>query len=370
MTTTPARYPLTFEVDYPERSSRLATLFRLILAIPLFVLLGVTSSFGVGSVVIASWVAILVRGNIPRWLFDFQVAANRFVSRAMGYLLLFVDRYPPFDGDFPIRYEVEYPARLIRWKVLFWKAITAIPHYIVLFFLAIGALVALVISWFAIIITGRYPRGLFDFVVGVYRWSLRVSAYVVSLRDEYPPYSLSADAGEAKRDTHTISAVLGFALLALVVAGGIAAVVAISDTETVDVDYAALQTGTAQVPIIEVEDVVLTLERALDPADAATSLFREAGTGKRLILFQFQVENQRKRDVKLWKEDFRIKDSEGDFHKAVMVALGDKVDPAKVEDDESGQLTVVFSLDQDQQPVLLKVHPHFAFLKTVKYELK
>ena len=383
MTTTPARYPLTFEVDYPERSSRLITLFRIILIIPLFVFAGILTGslsaagdnwrfggLGLGGIVLAAWIAIVIRGSMPRWLFDFQVATYRFTARAGGYFSLFVDRYPPFDGDFPLRYDVPYPERVTRWKVLFWKIITAIPHFIVLFFLGIGALVALIISWFAIIITGRYPRGLFDFIVGVHRWSLRVTAYLVSLRDEYPPYSLSAEAGEAKRDTRTMSVVLGFAILALVVAGSVAAVVALKDTETTDVNYAALKAGTAQVAIIEVEDVKLALERAQDPAEAASAGPLEAVDGKRLIVFQFTVENERERDVKFRKQDFRIKDSEGDYHKAVLVALGDEANPAGLENDEPGQLTVVFSLDEDRQPVRLKVRPGFAFLKTIKYELK
>ena len=191
-----APYPVTFEAVYPDRLSRLSTFFRLLLFVPIgvfgAVLLGSqlgrdeatgrTFAFALGtagSVAVASWLAILVRGRIPRWLFDFQVALTRWVNRAFGYLFLLTDRYPPFEGDWVISYDVRYPERLTRWKLLFWKVITAIPHFIILLFLGLGAIVVTIIAWFFILVAGRYPRGLFEYVAGVMRWSARVQAYVL-----------------------------------------------------------------------------------------------------------------------------------------------------------------------------------------------
>jgi hypothetical protein len=120
------------------------------------------------------------------------VGVTRWNQRANAYIYLLRDEYPPFSldaGEYAVTYEVDYPERLSRWKI-FVKWLLAIPHFIILFFLDFVTLVMLVIAWFAILFTGRYPRGLFDFVVGVTRWNQRANAYIYLLRDEYPPFSL------------------------------------------------------------------------------------------------------------------------------------------------------------------------------------
>ncbi len=197
---------MRFEAEYPEQLGRLSTAFRIVLFIPIaifFVLVNgqafdpgdfVDERFftvsGGGGIVLAIWAAVLVRQYIPHWLFDFQVALMRFQARAYGYLALLTDRFPAFEGEYPINFEVSYPDRLNRWKVAIWKIITSIPHIIILFFLYLAVFVVVVIAWFAILFTGRYPQGLHTFVAGVFRWSFRVQAYVFSLTDEYPPFSL------------------------------------------------------------------------------------------------------------------------------------------------------------------------------------
>ena len=199
-------YPVTFEADYPERLGRLSTIFRIILFIPIAIFLslvggqafsygnigeGTSATFGAGGGIFAAiWVAVIVRQYIPHWLFDFQVALMRFQARAYGYLTLLTDRFPAFEGEYPIKFDVSYPEKLNRWKVAIWKIITSIPHFIILVFLYLAVFVVVVIAWFAILFTGRYPRGLHTFVTGVFRWSLRVQAYFLSLTDEYPPFSL------------------------------------------------------------------------------------------------------------------------------------------------------------------------------------
>ena len=203
--TVEASYPVSFDVEYPEQLDRLSSAFRIILFIPVAFFLalvggqafsysdfGDATSVGLvggGGIVLAIWAAVIVRQYVPHWLFDFQVALMRFQARAYGYLALLTDRFPAFEGEYPISFDVRYPDKLNRWKVAIWKIITSIPHIIILFFLYLALFVVVVIAWFAILFTGRYPQGLHTFVAGVFRWSLRVEAYVISLTDEYPPFS-------------------------------------------------------------------------------------------------------------------------------------------------------------------------------------
>lgn len=203
-------YPIRFEADYPARLSRLSTAFRLILMLPLFIMVGILSggaggfggwgdraqdggsfSLGVmGSLVLAHWIVILLRKRPVPWIFDTIVHIQRFSHRASTYFLLMQDKYPPFEGDWPVRFVADRPEELSRWKVFIWKVITGIPHFLVLIVLFICSIVVTFIAWFAILFTGNYPRGLFDFNAGVVRWGARVFGYVTSLTDVYPPFSL------------------------------------------------------------------------------------------------------------------------------------------------------------------------------------
>jgi len=184
-------YPLRYDVEYPEELSRWLIFVKWLLAIPHFIILW---ALGMASGVIGfiAFFAILFTKRYPRGLFDFVVNVNRWSANVDAYTGLLRDEYPPFSwepGQYAVTYEVDYPEELNRWLPLI-KWLLAFPHYIVLFFLFIGAFVALVIAWFAILFTKRFPRGLFDFIVGVTRWQYRVNAYTGLLRDEYPPFSL------------------------------------------------------------------------------------------------------------------------------------------------------------------------------------
>ncbi len=196
-------YPLTFSVDYPDRElNRVTTGFRLILAIPLLLLLAVfgRTQFGghplsAGLLLFLPVLALLVlRHKYPRWWFDFNLQLVRLEARIYAYLYLLRDEYPSVDQEQSVHLDLVYPDAqndLNRWLPLV-KWFLAIPHYIVLIFLNIAAAVVVIIAWFAILFTGRYPRGMFDFVVGVVRWDLRVSAYAFLLvTDRYPPFSLA-----------------------------------------------------------------------------------------------------------------------------------------------------------------------------------
>ena len=195
-------YAARLNVDYPEKLDRLTTLFRLIWIVPIAVILSLVSASGdgartggalFGGLWLATVLMIAFRVLYPRWWFDFARELTRFGARVGAYLALLTDRYPSTVDEQSVHLEIDYPdvgRDLNRWLPLV-KWLLAIPHYIVLAVLWIGAVLAIVAAWFAILLTGRYPQALFDYVVGVGRWSLRVSAYAFLLvTDRYPPFSL------------------------------------------------------------------------------------------------------------------------------------------------------------------------------------
>jgi len=188
MATEAAAYPVTFDVDYPERLSRWKIFLKWLLLFPHFVIVYIIA--GVLYIPAAAFLTILFRRKYPRWWFDFLVNFLRYTYRINMYFLLLRDDYPALDEEQAVHLDVEYPTDLNRWLPLV-KWLLALPHYIVLIFLSIAYFIVLIIAWFAILITARYPRPLFDFSVGVNRWSLRVSAYAFYLfTDKYPPFTL------------------------------------------------------------------------------------------------------------------------------------------------------------------------------------
>ena len=189
MATEGAAYPLTFDVDYPERLSRWLIFVKWLLAFPHYIVLML---YGIAYFVtlIIAWFAILFTGRYPRGLFDFAVGLFRWGARVNVYTNLLRDDYPPFGtgGDYPARLEVEYPEQLSRWKI-FVKWFLAIPHLIILYGYGILANAITFVAFFIILFTTSYPKALFDLVVGYHRWNTRVYAYVLLLTDEYPPFT-------------------------------------------------------------------------------------------------------------------------------------------------------------------------------------
>jgi hypothetical protein len=188
-----ADYPVSFDVEYPERLSRWKIFVKWLLAIPHFIIVYLLLIVA-GVLQFIAFFAILFTKKWPRGLFDFTVQIYRWTANTSAYaLLLQRDEYPPFSGEagqYPVTLDVEYDENLSRW-LIFVKWLLAIPHYIVLAFLGLAAYVVVFIAFFAILFTGRYPRGLFDFVVGTMRWYVRVNAYAHWLMtDRYPPFSL------------------------------------------------------------------------------------------------------------------------------------------------------------------------------------
>jgi hypothetical protein len=189
-------YPVQFSVDYPDRQlNRWTTAFRLVVAIPILIVAALlASSETSGLLFLPPLLMILFREKYPAWWLAWNRELLGFQNRICAYLTLLDDRYPSTDEQQAVKMELPHPdpkRDLNRWLPLV-KWLLAIPHYVVLIFLWLAAIVAVIVAWFAILFTGRYPRGLFDFVVGVLRWSIRVSAYAFLLvTDRYPPFRLS-----------------------------------------------------------------------------------------------------------------------------------------------------------------------------------
>ncbi len=202
------QYPVQFSVDYPDRPlNRVTTFFRLFTVIPIAIVIGTISGqsyYGSGHgrdiaisagglLFLGPLLMILFRLKYPRWWFDWNLELQRFSTRVGIYFALMDDTYPSTDEHQSVHLDYRYPdvpAELNRFLPLV-KWLLAIPHYIVLFFLDIGAFFAVIVAWFAILFTGRYPRAIFDFVEGVIRWHNRVLGYMFTLiTDRYPPFRL------------------------------------------------------------------------------------------------------------------------------------------------------------------------------------
>ena len=201
-------YPASLEIDYPEESDRISVLFRFFLVIPIAIVLGLLGGVGysgpipptsghdvyiTGIVFLPALLTILFLQKYPRWWFDWNLELTRFSMRVGAYALLLRDEYPSTDEEQAIHLDLEYPSveeDLSRWMPLV-KWFLAIPHYFVLAFLGIAVFFGTIFAWFAILFTGRYPRALYDLVVGTLRWGLRVEAYAFLLiTDEYPPFRM------------------------------------------------------------------------------------------------------------------------------------------------------------------------------------
>jgi hypothetical protein len=206
----PPSYPVTFSVDYPDRQlNRLTTFFRIFTVIPIVIVIGLlpgaeitgstqangfSGAIAVGSIIFLPLVLMLLfRKKYPRWWYEWNLELLRFGNRIGVYLLLMDDQYPSTDEQQAVHLDFAYPdAGQLQRGMPLVKWLLAIPHYIVLFFLSIGAFFAAIGAWFAILFTGRYPLGIFKFIEGTIRWHNRVTGYALTLvTDQYPPFRLS-----------------------------------------------------------------------------------------------------------------------------------------------------------------------------------
>ncbi|MCK5738386.1 DUF4389 domain-containing protein [bacterium] len=203
------KYPATLTIDYAEKSNRLTVFFRLFMAIPILIILALLAGCGFkdqetvsesnrfiffGIVFLPTLLMLVFRRKYPRWWFDWNLALMKFAYRVSAYLLLLRDEYPSTDEEQSVHLDIPYPDaenELNQWLPLV-KWFLAIPHLFVLTFLLIAVIFVSIWAWSTIMFTSRYPKNLFDFVVGTLRWGFRVEAYAFLLTtDEYPPFSLS-----------------------------------------------------------------------------------------------------------------------------------------------------------------------------------
>lgn len=196
--------------------NRITCAFRPILAIPHMLLVGVPTAFGItlgwklydgpkldsgvgpgvlglvaGVVAMIGWFAILFTREYPQGLWNLAATYLRWRTRAMAYMALLTDAYPPFgDDDYPVHLEVRAPDGPRNRLTTAFRIFLLIPQFIVLWLLSVMWLLTTIVGWFAIIVTGRFPAALYDFGCAVLRWSIRVEAYLLLLHDEYPPFEL------------------------------------------------------------------------------------------------------------------------------------------------------------------------------------
>ena len=350
MATAEARlaYAVSLGASRPVTQSRWKALLRLPLSVPILLF----SMLLQAGAVPAMLGAIVARGQIPRWLFDFQVAANRWQLHAAAYALMLTDDYPPLDGRHSIHYEARYPARISRRRVAVWKFISAIPHFAVLLVLGLTLLVVVPVSWLFIIFTGRYPRRLHGYTLGILRWAARVHAYVVSLTDEYPPFTGASEASSPNTETHVLASGTGIA----VVAAMAVFLATVGERESTEVSYADLLSGaiSPEETRLSVTSAALELTGATDPADALFPLLRPESQ-HRFVQLEFTIENTRPTEgPDLSAKCFSLGDAAGSSRGPLMLAIDGRVTGTQIAEHEVAEAFLLFELPTDTQPIELR----------------
>jgi len=354
-----SNYPLIFEVEYPQKLSRLLIFVKWLLAFPQYLVVYALGQVS-GLIAFVAFFCILFTKRYPRGLFNLVVGFNRWGANVSAYTNLLRDEYPPFtteEGRYPVRYDVDYAEKLSRW--LIWiKWFVVFPHYIVLAFVGIANFFVLFIAWFAILFTGRFPKGLFNFAVGYTRWNLRVGAYTSLMRDEFPPYSMSADARPGGWKSMVLGAVIGIAgIAALVVAVVVLALAVSGDTKEVPVSYEALRAGRSS-RAISLDGTVVTLLQAEDPYTTRPT----PGRGERAVAFEFLIENRDSIFTSVTEETFRLEDTSGHDYRPVRLESNTLPDGGFLEQGGVATVTVVFEIDEFEDPAELTYSPRFVEL--------
>jgi predicted amidophosphoribosyltransferase len=352
-------YPLIFDVEYPEKLSRLLIFVKWPLVIPQLLVIYALGQVS-GLIAFLAFFCILFTKNYPRGLFDLVVGFNRWGANVTAYTGLLRDEYPPFSteaGRYPVRYDVDYPETLSRW--LIWvKWFLVIPHYFVLSTLTIVALPVLLIAWFAILFTRRFPRGFFNFIVCLIRWNLRVGAYTGLMTDKYPPYSLAADAKPGGWKSIVIGVVVAFIGIAALIAGIVALASTSGGTKEVFVRYSALLNGDSS-PLVTIDGTEVELLEAEDPYQYRLAT---AKPGERFVAFVFRIRNRDSIFTTISQDTFDLKDSSGIGHRPTFVGVGSDRVEGTLAEGEVGVVTVVFRLNRLDDPAELTYSPRLVEL--------
>lgn len=290
-----AAYPVRLRMAFDPALSRWKTALRLPLLLPSYVLISVVASL-LPVVLFSARAGTLLRRKHPDWLFGFSAGFVALVARFQAYACLLTDAQPSLSQEVsgPVIFGCDPipPGKASRWRGIAWRLVLCVPHFIVLSALGWAQGAVTVLAWFAILFTGRYPEGLFEFSAGVIRWQTRVLAYMLLLTDDFPPYALADETPKASRRAAIASGVPG-----LIVVGGFAALVAAGmiagpDPAYVDVDYAALEAGRrTSVLRFDGGQETLTLVRIHDPGGAVVPAVTP-GPGERVVAFQWRMLNQ------------------------------------------------------------------------------
>jgi hypothetical protein len=369
---------MRFEVDYPERLSRLRTFFRGILIIPAYLLYAVFQYFPLW-VLVGARPATFLKRKYPAWLFAAGSGYLAWQARFSAYGLLLTDHYPSFSfegGPVVLEYDEPPQGMLSRWRGILWRTMLLFPHFVVLFFLGLALLVVTILAWFAILFTGHYPRGMFGFVTGVMRWHLRVQGYFLMFNDRFPPFALSESAGPASN----VSAVICGSIGGLVLAGfgaligvGIAAG---NNPHEEHVNYANLQAGKGAVTVRYLGtggDVshTLTLSRVYDPGDSQVQIL-SIPKGSRAVVFEWSIRNNTglASEVKANSATLRVEVAgKSRTVDAELMTVGSEVAPADVGEKRSETVRALFVIDGDERPVSLRFYPTFGSLAGLRYIL-
>ncbi|MGE0601909.1 MAG: DUF4389 domain-containing protein [Dehalococcoidia bacterium] len=378
----PELYPVRFDIEYPEGLSRWKTLLRAFLILPVLLMLGLFQYFTqMGSFI--GFTTVFWRKKYPMWLFTGMAGAFGYVARSFSYWLLLTDKFPSFSKEeSPVTLEFDDPpsGQLSRWRVFFWKGILLIPHFIVLGFLMIAVFAVTVIAWFGILFTGNYPRGLFQFVVGIQRWYWRVTSYFMSFNDRFPPYALSAEAGPASNGATVANGVIG----ALVGAGYAAlitvAIVLGNNPHTVEnLEWAKVQTGQQQPGVTFErygnEAVFIRLTQAFDPGDEFLQIIQPS-RDERIVVVKWSVVNSSRSQSALVTGDaasLKV-EYEGDDGKlktktidAVVIGVNNLAAPARIPERGAATINAAFVLPADAVPLELRFRHGFAGTGGIKY---
>jgi uncharacterized membrane protein HdeD (DUF308 family) len=191
-------YPVSVDFERPLEVPRWRPLVNWLLVIPQLIVVQVLG-FVYGVLALVSFFTVLFTKQVPDGIFGVQAMIDRYSWRVTSFHLFMGDEYPPFsfattaadDGIYSARYAIQEPGEMNRWLPLI-KWLLVIPHYIVLLFLFIGVAVVALVSFFVVLFTGKYSEGMRNYIIGVERWALRVSAYATFRTDVYPPFRLSA----------------------------------------------------------------------------------------------------------------------------------------------------------------------------------
>lgn len=375
------RYPMEFEVEYAERLSRLKTFFRGILIIPVY-LFGYLLGYLPFVAIVSARMTIFCRRKYPRWLFAAAAGYQAWWSRFVAYGLLLTDRYPSFDQEArgPVRLEYDDPpqGQLSRWRGLFWRFALLTPHLIVLWFLWLAVVVVTLLASFAILFTGRYPRGMFGFTTGVMRWTNRVWGYLLQFNDRFPPFALSADAGPAANATTVVSGTIGLLLVggftALMVTG--ATIIITEDPYVASANYAELSRGRSPVAIrYETPGngvITVTMSRIYDPGDDLARVITPP-TGSRLVVFEWTVRNRGSSGARFTSGGTTLRlEAAGKERtaKAALVTVGDAAAPGAIDEGTTGPVRAVFVVEEGEEAVSLRLHPDFGRRAGIKYEFR